>query len=568
MSHQGSYEQNICAFEIPYPNTSDYETSYKPEKKPLAKKGSKGLNGKISSMKTKEEILKNPKYLLFQEVPFEFRTDKDFVLQVINLDQTFGAFYFFLPQSMREDEDVTIRSIQHCDISSYQYDDFINYIPKKLETNAKVYEELCKSKISQPMLKKIPTKFQTKENVKNHLMKRQDDYSDVPDSLKNDEELFLLCVKCFEESYLLFGNEKLKKDQDFNYKITVMNPRVYKYTKDKLNLEYFKKVLLEVNFQLIEAEIPENLMLDKEFFASLVKKHPSLMSKMPQSFRVDPKIIKELSTSKTWIYLPKLCYKTLMKHEEEYILNLIEKEPTLFRAMHPLHENQKLVDIAVKNDPEFMENVSTVSKEILLKYLQKNPSKYKKVFSKFRGRFGDDKDFFIYKIAEDPSNFKSFTGYTREELKVYLSISGVCIYWTSPEYKNDKELVLIAVGCNGEALEFVSSKFYSDRDVVLTAVSSYGRALSFASEELIDDFEIVMAAVVNNGTAVKFASKRLKQNPKICLAAIEQSRTAYRDLDASMKTQLDVWLVYTKRYQKLQPNLQGKLKDIHFNFKN
>jgi hypothetical protein len=230
--------------------------------------------------------------------------------------------------------------------------------------------------------------------------------------------------------------------------------------------------------------------------------------------------------------------------------------------------NQKLIKFATEKDPEFFVNISSIPKDILLDYLKNNPTKFKSLCYRLKDKFKNDKDFFVYKLVDDPSQFKDFTNYTKDDLKIYLSISGVCIYWTGQEYKSDRELVLIAVKSNGEALEFVNSSFYSDKEVVLTAVSSYGRALSFADEELKDDFEIVMEAVRNNGTAVKFASKRLKQNPKICLAAIEQSRAAYRDLDPSMKTQLDVWLVYTKRYQKLQPNSQSKLKDIHFNFSN
>jgi hypothetical protein len=565
MSNYDSYEQQVCSLKIPYPDDADYKTSFSQKKKLMPRKGAKIFG---MEMKTKEEIMKNPKHVLFQEIPFEFRTDKEFILQFVTMNDSFGVFYIFLPQSMREDEEVCIQSIQHCNINYYEYDNFIHFIPKKLLNNSKVCEELLKSKISQPMLTLIPTKFQTKEIIKIYLKNRPEDYREIPDSLKSDEEIFLLCLQRNEHSYIHFNNKKLKEDREFNHKVTVMNPKVYQYTKDKFNVEYLKKLFLEVNYKLIVDQIPESLLLEKEFYYSLVKKFPFMISKMPQAFQKDAKIIKELSTSQTWADLPSVCYETLMKKDEEFILKLIEKEPILFRIMKPLHVNQKLIKFAIEKDPEFFGNISSIPKDILLDYLNNNPTKYKSLSYRLKDTFKNDKDFFVYKLVDDPSQFKDFTNYTKDELKIYLSISGVCIYWTGQEYKSDRELVLIAVKSSGEALEFVNSSFYSDKEVVITAVSSYGRALSFADEELKDDFEIVMEAVRNNGTAVKFASKRLKKNPKICLAAIEQSRTAYRDLDPSMKTQLDVWLVYTKRYQKLQPNSQAKLKDIHFNFCN
>ena len=48
-------------------------------------------------------------------------------------------------------------------------------------------------------------------------------------------------------------------------------------------------------------------------------------------------------------------------------------------------------------------------------------------------------------------------------------------------YKNDKDLVLIAVKSKGESLEFTNEKLKSDIEIVTSALNQNGSALQYVS---------------------------------------------------------------------------------------
>ena len=361
----------------------------------------------------------------------------------------------------------------------------------------------------------------------------------------------------------------LKKDFEFVKLAVSLNLRIYQ----KIEKEFKKNVeIIEIalkNYQNISYVPPEYFYQNQKKTFELIKTYPYTCSYFPKELEEDFDFLKQLQPEKYWSYLTSNAFKTLLKMNEEGVIEKIKENSNLFRVCKPLHEYPKILELAIKINPNVVTSLEKISKEKLLEYLERNPEIIKKLHHKVKDHYKNDEDFKIYQIREDPTIFKEISsGITdREVLKKYLRISGICMNWIlDPNIKKDKEMVLIAVNSAGDSLEFVDPSFYSDKDVIFAACENYGRSLSFASDELKDDFEVVRAAVRNNGTSIKFASKRLKLNVDLCLIALEQTRSAYRDLDITMKTQIDIWMVYTKRYQKLQPNKQESLRDIHFNF--
>ena len=93
-----------------------------------------------------------------------------------------------------------------------------------------------------------------------------------------------------------------------------------------------------------------------------------------------------------------------------------------------------------------------------------------------------------------------------------------------PKFKDDRDVVLKAVGQNGMALRYASGKLRNDEVVVLVAVEKYGLALQHASTTLRNERGVVLAAVKNDGEALLWAEHK----------DVEVVREALRDRDVGL----------------------------------
>ena len=100
-----------------------------------------------------------------------------------------------------------------------------------------------------------------------------------------------------------------------------------------------------------------------------------------------------------------------------------------------------------------------------------------------------------------------------------------CLACVSEELRDDRAIVMAAVGLNGSALEFASDKLKGDREVVRTAVRHFsGIPLRFASQQLRADIEVVLEAMQGNPNSLQFASDDIRarlaqQQPAMTLDA-------------------------------------------------
>jgi hypothetical protein len=80
-----------------------------------------------------------------------------------------------------------------------------------------------------------------------------------------------------------------------------------------------------------------------------------------------------------------------------------------------------------------------------------------------------------------------------------------------------KAEVLKAVKRDGYALKFASEELRNDKEVVIAAVGykgtflRHGRALKYASEELRNDIDVVRAALSQSWDAVNYASRQIQR---------------------------------------------------------
>jgi len=95
----------------------------------------------------------------------------------------------------------------------------------------------------------------------------------------------------------------------------------------------------------------------------------------------------------------------------------------------------------------------------------------------------------------------------------FLSING--------EVRNNRSIVMKAVGANANSLQFAPKKFQNDFEIVMKAVSVDGGALEFASKTLQDNDKVVAMAVSTSPDGFRYASKRLRDNFNIVAAAVE-----------------------------------------------
>ena len=130
--------------------------------------------------------------------------------------------------------------------------------------------------------------------------------------------------------------------------------------------------------------------------------------------------------------------------------------------------------------------------------------------------------------------------YTEKQFSHLLSVDGIVLRHGTPQLKNTKSFVSIAVAQNGKALEFASDALRADREVVLTAVAQNGSALKFASDALQNDLKVVLSAVKQNVSAICYCSMSLKNNKEVALAAVVKSPEIYHQLGNNIKMDVDV----------------------------
>ena len=83
----------------------------------------------------------------------------------------------------------------------------------------------------------------------------------------------------------------------------------------------------------------------------------------------------------------------------------------------------------------------------------------------------------------------------KEFIMAVLKQQPMALQCASVEFKNDKEIVMLAVTqsvhcCSGGALEYASDELKNDKEIVMAAVKQSFYALQYASDELKKDSDV------------------------------------------------------------------------------
>ena len=160
------------------------------------------------------------------------------------------------------------------------------------------------------------------------------------------------------------------------------------------------------------------------------------------------------------------------------------------------------------------------AKETAIKHLNSGIPFSRKTFDLFR----DDKEIVLMAVKE----------------------SGIALKFASDRLKDDKEVVLEAVKQNNIALGYASDRLKDNKEVVSEAVNLNGKVLCFASDNLRDDVEVALGALRKNCMALKSVSERIRRivgdskEPVIDLERYIQSRSSW--FDPQDAKERDRWL--------------------------
>ena len=107
---------------------------------------------------------------------------------------------------------------------------------------------------------------------------------------------------------------------------------------------------------------------------------------------------------------------------------------------------------------------------------------------------------------------------------------------------------IVSVKRNGLALRELDLDLRNNKEVVLAAVGQEGAALHYASDELQGDREVVLAAVERSHLALQHASAALKRDRGVVLAAVGRALWALRYADASLTGDKVFMLPLVRKY--------------------
>lgn len=125
----------------------------------------------------------------------------------------------------------------------------------------------------------------------------------------------------------------------------------------------------------------------------------------------------------------------------------------------------------------------------------------------------------------------------------------------APNFQSAKDVVLAAVGNDGNAIEFADPKFLNDRDVAIIAAQNsrydYYQSPQHHVLRLFDAFsqdrELIRLAAIKNPTALHYASPELKKDKELVEELISYWGEAIIYADVSLQTNSDLALKALKR---------------------
>lgn len=180
-----------------------------------------------------------------------------------------------------------------------------------------------------------------------------------------------------------------------------------------------------------------------------------------------------------------------------------------------------------------------------LLYVQEKGAKLREVAEKYR----DDKEIVLAAIGRNSWNVRDASTRLQNDQVVILKAieKNACGFNSaSAALKEDPNFVSLLVKKRGDTLRFASKTLRADRDIVSSAVKRTGYALRYASESLRADRDVVSSAVQQNGIALQFASTELKSDRDIVSLACARNGSALAFASQELRADREIVMVAVK----------------------
>ena len=225
------------------------------------------------------------------------------------------------------------------------------------------------------------------------------------------------------------------------------------------------------------------------------------------------------------------------------INKVLKKNKKLYQYLdNKMQEDRSIIKNTLKSKGHFncdsiLEDIHNIIKEKykgdleLLKLLFKNSPNY---FKMHIDEYKDNKEIALLALGVNDDSLGIFDLLSPRLKKDIDIVKKCCRYKPYNNYDKDfiklyadnKEIALYATNFAknyyiGDILENLSDTLKSNKEIVLKFVKKAGCALKYASEELRNDKKIVLEAIKQNDNAIEYAAEELRNNKEFVLKLVK-----------------------------------------------
>jgi hypothetical protein len=140
--------------------------------------------------------------------------------------------------------------------------------------------------------------------------------------------------------------------------------------------------------------------------------------------------------------------------------------------------------------------------------------------------------------------FKAFKN-DREVVLVAVQCSGTALKYTSPTMKSNRTVIQAAIITNGLALEYVPEKSKT-KDLVLRAIQGHIGAYNFIPKPMMLDKDVAIALVSQRGKSIESLPENLQKDRDVLHAAIKKNGTLIDSIGKDYLNDREIFLSAVK----------------------
>ena len=249
-----------------------------------------------------------------------------------------------------------------------------------------------------------------------------------------------------------------------------------------------------------------------------------------------------------------------LRADREVVLKCVGSAETawmLQEASEELRDDDEVVLVAVANDGCALEHASDRlrrDRRVVLTAVKQAGDGLEYADEVFRS----DKEIVLCAVKDNGKLLETVSVELRNDKEVALAAvrqDGTAIKYVSEELRADLHVGLVAITCEPEAIEFMP-ELTKVKEIMLAVVRNdpgARQSLMFASPEMRDDKQVVLLAVSRCGESLAYASERLRDDKDVVLAALKKDSSVSGHASARLLQDVDVFVASGSHYGTIGP---------------